>query len=134
MRTISSKFSGADVPLLSTMLNVQSAQGDSSANPADTDPTPSSSLPQTQTTVSLDRTPVHSTEDAQAHTLLTHSLLAQPEHRAPVFGDVDPSLHQYDFFVGGPWSCFPPARTRWGGGASLESVESSSNCPTLGAN
>ncbi|KAI3814251.1 hypothetical protein L1987_19001 [Smallanthus sonchifolius] len=84
MRTVSSKFSGADVPLLSTMLNVQSAQGDSSANPADTDPTPSTSLPQTQTTVSLDRTPVHSTEDAQAHTLLTHSLLAQPEHRAPV--------------------------------------------------
>ncbi|KAI3695463.1 hypothetical protein L1987_78460 [Smallanthus sonchifolius] len=84
MRTVSSKFSGADVPLLSTMLNTHSAQGDSSANPADTDPTPSTSLPQTQTTVSLDRTPVHSTEDAQAHTLLTHSLIAQSEHRAPV--------------------------------------------------
>ncbi|KAI3802280.1 hypothetical protein L1987_30410 [Smallanthus sonchifolius] len=84
MRTVSSKFSGADVPLLSTMLNTQSAQGDSSANPADTDPTPSSSLPQIQTTVSLDRTPVHSTEDAQAHTSLSHSLIAQLEHRAPV--------------------------------------------------
>ncbi|KAI3744845.1 hypothetical protein L1987_57940 [Smallanthus sonchifolius] len=84
MRTVSSKFSGADVPLLSTMLNTHSAQGDSSANPADTDPTPSTSLPQTQPTVSLDRIHVHSTEDAQAHTLLTPSLIAQPEHRAPV--------------------------------------------------
>ncbi|KAI3795249.1 hypothetical protein L1987_37898 [Smallanthus sonchifolius] len=84
MRRVSSKFSGADVPLLSTMLNTQSAQGDSSANPVDTDPTPSTSLPQTQTAASLDRTPVHSTEDVQAHTLLTHSLIAQPEHRAPV--------------------------------------------------
>ncbi|KAI3687048.1 hypothetical protein L1987_80738 [Smallanthus sonchifolius] len=84
MRTVSSKFSGADVPLLSTMLNTQSAQGDSSANPADTDPTPSTSLPQTQTTASFDRTPVHSTEDVQAHNLLTPSLIAQPEHRAPV--------------------------------------------------
>ncbi|KAI3810758.1 hypothetical protein L1987_20380 [Smallanthus sonchifolius] len=84
MRTVSSKFSGADVPLLSTMLNTQSAQGDSSANPADTDPTPSTSLPQTQTAVSLDRTPLHSTENVQAHTLLTPRLNAQPEHRAPV--------------------------------------------------
>ncbi|KAI3810978.1 hypothetical protein L1987_20691 [Smallanthus sonchifolius] len=84
MRTVSSKFSGADVPLSSTMLNTQSAQGDSSANPADTDPTPSTSLPQTQTTASFDRTPVHSTEDVQAHNLLTPSFIAQPEHRAPV--------------------------------------------------
>ncbi|KAI3795106.1 hypothetical protein L1987_37751 [Smallanthus sonchifolius] len=66
------------------MLNTQSAQGDSSANLADTDPTPSTSLLQSQPTVSLDRTPVHSTEDAQAHTLLIPSLIAQPEHRAPV--------------------------------------------------
>ncbi|KAI3816011.1 hypothetical protein L1987_15696 [Smallanthus sonchifolius] len=88
MRIVSSNFSGADVPLFSTMLNTQSAQGDSSANPTDTDPTPSTSLPQTQTAASLDRTPVHSTEYVQAHTLLTHSLIAQPEHRAPTPSEV----------------------------------------------
>ncbi|KAI3784333.1 hypothetical protein L1987_43431 [Smallanthus sonchifolius] len=76
-------FSGVNVPLLSTMMNMQSTEGDSSANPAGTDPTPSTSLPESQTTASLDRIPVHSTEDAQAHTLLTPSLIAQPEHRAP---------------------------------------------------
>ncbi|KAI3717508.1 hypothetical protein L1987_69173 [Smallanthus sonchifolius] len=48
MRTVSKKFSGVNVPLLSTMLNMQSTQGDSSAIPADADPTPSSSHPEQQ--------------------------------------------------------------------------------------
>ncbi|KAI3810391.1 hypothetical protein L1987_20003 [Smallanthus sonchifolius] len=85
MRTVSKKFSGVNVPLLSTMLNVQSTQGDSSAIPADTDPTPSTSHPEQQSASTI-RTPVHTTEDAQAQTLLTPVLdvIVQPEHRAPV--------------------------------------------------
>ncbi|KAI3683649.1 hypothetical protein L1987_84161 [Smallanthus sonchifolius] len=86
MRTVSKKFSGVNVPLLSTMMNIQSTQGDSSAIPADTDPTPSTSKPEHQS-ASIARIPVHPTKDAQAHQLLTPVLdviTAQLEHRAPV--------------------------------------------------
>ncbi|KAI3819151.1 hypothetical protein L1987_12976 [Smallanthus sonchifolius] len=48
MRTVSKKFSGVNIPLLYTMLNIQSTPGDSSAIPADTDPTPSTSHPEQQ--------------------------------------------------------------------------------------
>ncbi|KAI3825131.1 hypothetical protein L1987_06607 [Smallanthus sonchifolius] len=64
MRTVSKKFSGVNVPLLSTMLNIQSNPGDSSAIPADTDPTPSTSHPEQQSASTI-RTPVHTTKDAQ---------------------------------------------------------------------
>ncbi|KAI3815516.1 hypothetical protein L1987_15187 [Smallanthus sonchifolius] len=48
MRNVSKNFSKVNVPLLSTMLNVQSTPGDSSAIPTDTDPTPSTSHPEQQ--------------------------------------------------------------------------------------
>ncbi|KAI3816003.1 hypothetical protein L1987_15687 [Smallanthus sonchifolius] len=67
------------------MLNIQSTPGDRSAIPADTDPTPSTPHPEQQSASTI-RTPVHTTKDAQAQTLLTHVLddIVQPEHRAPV--------------------------------------------------
>ncbi|KAI3786858.1 hypothetical protein L1987_40887 [Smallanthus sonchifolius] len=46
------------------MLNIQSTPGDSSAIPADTDPTPSTSYPEQQSASTI-RTPVHTTKDAQ---------------------------------------------------------------------
>ncbi|KAI3821919.1 hypothetical protein L1987_09495 [Smallanthus sonchifolius] len=84
MRIVSKNFPGVNVPLLYTMMNKQRTQGDSSAIPADTDPTPSSSHPKQQY-VSTVRTPVHTTEDAQAHKLLTPILdvIVQLEQRAP---------------------------------------------------
>ncbi|KAI3732646.1 hypothetical protein L1987_63853 [Smallanthus sonchifolius] len=86
MRTVSKKFSGVNVPLLSTMMNIQSSQGDSSAIPTDTDPTPSTSKPEQQTASTV-RTPVHTTKDAHAKKLLTPVLdviTNQLEHTAPV--------------------------------------------------
>ncbi|KAI3775701.1 hypothetical protein L1987_45450 [Smallanthus sonchifolius] len=85
MRTVSKKFSGVNVPLLSTMLNIQSTPGDSSAIPTDTDPTPSTPHPEQQS-ASTTRTPMHTTKDAQAQKLLTPvmDVIVQPEHRAPV--------------------------------------------------
>ncbi|KAI3795384.1 hypothetical protein L1987_38036 [Smallanthus sonchifolius] len=85
MRTVSKKFSGVNVPLLSTMMNIQITQGDSSAIPADTDPTPSSSHPEQQSASTV-RTHVHTTKDAQAQKLLTPVLdvIIQLEQRAPV--------------------------------------------------
>ncbi|KAI3805371.1 hypothetical protein L1987_27699 [Smallanthus sonchifolius] len=82
MRTVSKKFSGINVPLLSIMLNVQSTLGDSSAILADTDPTPSTSHPEQQS-ASIIRTHVHTTQDAQEQKLLTPLLdvIVQPEHR-----------------------------------------------------
>ncbi|KAI3821386.1 hypothetical protein L1987_08953 [Smallanthus sonchifolius] len=72
-----------NVPLLSAMLNIQVTQGDSSAAPADTDPTPSTSQPE-HTSASLDRTLVQPIKDAQAQQILTSVLEAQLENRAPV--------------------------------------------------
>ncbi|KAI3811038.1 hypothetical protein L1987_20753 [Smallanthus sonchifolius] len=88
MRTISKKFSRVNVSLLSTMLNVQSTPGDSSAIPADTDPTPSTSNPEQQSASTI-RTPVHTTEDVHAQKLLTplFDVIVQPEHRAPTPSD-----------------------------------------------
>ncbi|KAI3825243.1 hypothetical protein L1987_06724 [Smallanthus sonchifolius] len=63
MRTVSKKFSGVNVSLLSTMLNIQSTPGDSSTIPADIDPTPSTSHPEQQSASTI-RTPVHTTKDA----------------------------------------------------------------------
>ncbi|KAI3814140.1 hypothetical protein L1987_18887 [Smallanthus sonchifolius] len=85
MRTVSKKFSGVNVPLLSTMLNIQSTPGDRSAIPADTDPTASTSHPEQQSASTI-RTHVHTTKDAQVQKLLTHvfDVIVQPEHRAPV--------------------------------------------------
>ncbi|KAI3797825.1 hypothetical protein L1987_33089 [Smallanthus sonchifolius] len=85
MRTVSKKFSGDNVPLLSTMMNIQSTQGDSSAISADTDPTPSFSHPEQQSASTV-RTPVHTTNDEHAHKLLTSVLdvIVQLEQRAPV--------------------------------------------------
>ncbi|KAI3732718.1 hypothetical protein L1987_63925 [Smallanthus sonchifolius] len=85
MRIVSKKFSGVNVPLLSTMLNIQSTPGDSSTISADTDPTPSTSHPE-QKSASTIRTPVHSIKDAQVQKLLTpvFDVIVQPEHRAPV--------------------------------------------------
>ncbi|KAI3827538.1 hypothetical protein L1987_01615 [Smallanthus sonchifolius] len=76
-------FEGFNVPLLSTMMNIQSTQGDSSAIPADTDPTPSSLHPEQQSASTV-RTPMHTTKDAQAHKLLTPVLdvIVQLEQRA----------------------------------------------------
>ncbi|KAI3797763.1 hypothetical protein L1987_33026 [Smallanthus sonchifolius] len=84
MRTVSKKFSGVNVPLLSTMLNIQSTPGDNSAIPADTNPTPSTPHPEQQSASTI-RTPVHTTKDAQAQKLPTPLLdvIVQPEHRAP---------------------------------------------------
>ncbi|KAI3763352.1 hypothetical protein L1987_53806 [Smallanthus sonchifolius] len=78
--------SRVNVPLLSTMMNMQSTQGDSSAIPADTDPTPSTSNPEQQF-ASLVRSPVQTTKDARAQKLLTPILdviVSQLEQRAPV--------------------------------------------------
>ncbi|KAI3762572.1 hypothetical protein L1987_53004 [Smallanthus sonchifolius] len=83
MRTVSKKFSGVNVPLLSTMMNIQSIQGDSLAIPVDTDPTPSSSKPEHQS-ASIVRTPMHPIKRAQAQQLLTPVLEVQLEQRAPV--------------------------------------------------
>ncbi|KAI3742283.1 hypothetical protein L1987_59963 [Smallanthus sonchifolius] len=58
MRTVSKNSSEVNVPLLPTMLNIQSIQGNSSAVPADTDPTPSTSKPERTTSASIDRTHV----------------------------------------------------------------------------
>ncbi|KAI3774243.1 hypothetical protein L1987_48790 [Smallanthus sonchifolius] len=82
---LASAFHGFNVPLLSTMLNIHSTPGDSSAIPADTDPTPSTQHPEQQSASTI-RTPVDTTKDAQAQTLLTLVLdvIVQPEHRAPV--------------------------------------------------
>ncbi|KAI3808129.1 hypothetical protein L1987_24072 [Smallanthus sonchifolius] len=86
MRTVSKKFSGVNVPLLSTMLNMQRTPGDSSAIPADTDPTPSTSHPEQQSASTI-LTPVHTTKDAQAQKLLTPLLdvIVQPEHIATTY-------------------------------------------------
>ncbi|KAI3813245.1 hypothetical protein L1987_17964 [Smallanthus sonchifolius] len=85
MRIVSKKFSGVNVLLLSTMVNIQSTQGDSSAIPADTDPTPSTPHPEKQV-ASIARTPVQTTKDAQVQKSLTPLLdvIVQLEHRAPV--------------------------------------------------
>ncbi|KAI3802018.1 hypothetical protein L1987_30140 [Smallanthus sonchifolius] len=53
---LASAFHGVNVPLLSTILNIQSTPGDSSAIPADTDPTPSTSHPEQQSASTI-RTP-----------------------------------------------------------------------------
>ncbi|KAI3786619.1 hypothetical protein L1987_40435 [Smallanthus sonchifolius] len=84
MRTVFKKFSGVNVPLLSTMLNIQSTPGDSSAIPADTDPTPSTSHPEQQSASTI-RTTVHTTKDAQVQKSLTSVLdvIVQLEQRAP---------------------------------------------------
>ncbi|KAI3802027.1 hypothetical protein L1987_30149 [Smallanthus sonchifolius] len=76
-------FEGVNVPLLSTMMKIQSTQGDSSAIPTDTDPTPSSSHIEQQSSSTV-RTPVHTTKDAQAHKLFTPVLdvIVQLEQRA----------------------------------------------------
>ncbi|KAI3827947.1 hypothetical protein L1987_02036 [Smallanthus sonchifolius] len=85
MRTVSKKFSRVNVSLLSIMLNIQSTMGDSSAIPADTDPTPSTSHPEQQSASTI-RTPVHTTKDAHVQKLLTLVLdvIIQLEQRAPV--------------------------------------------------
>ncbi|KAI3784191.1 hypothetical protein L1987_43285 [Smallanthus sonchifolius] len=69
---LASAFHGVNVPMLSTMLNVQSTPGDSSAIPADTDPTPSTSHPEQQSASTI-QTPVHTTEDAQTQPNIPHS-------------------------------------------------------------
>ncbi|KAI3706161.1 hypothetical protein L1987_76419 [Smallanthus sonchifolius] len=90
MRTISKKFLGVNVPLLYTMVNIQSTQGDSSAIPADTDPTPSTSHPE-QPSSSTIRTPVHITKDAQ--TFLEVSLLGSGSHPGSIEQPAEPYLY-----------------------------------------
>ncbi|KAI3807773.1 hypothetical protein L1987_23707 [Smallanthus sonchifolius] len=58
--------------------------GDSSAVPVDTGPTPSAAQPEHTTTISLDRAPVQPPEGAQVQQILTPTLQAQLEQRAPV--------------------------------------------------
>ncbi|KAI3732634.1 hypothetical protein L1987_63841 [Smallanthus sonchifolius] len=85
MRIVSKKFSGVNVPLLSTMVNIQSTQCNSSAIPADTDPTPSTSHPEQQA-ASIARTPVQTTKDTLVQKSLTPLLdvIVQLEQRALV--------------------------------------------------
>ncbi|KAI3717408.1 hypothetical protein L1987_69000 [Smallanthus sonchifolius] len=66
-------------------LHISSLKDDSSAIPADTDPTPSSSHPEQQSASTV-RTSVHTTKDEQALKLLTPVLdvIVQLEQRAPV--------------------------------------------------
>ncbi|KAI3821392.1 hypothetical protein L1987_08959 [Smallanthus sonchifolius] len=83
--TLAFAVHGINVPLLSTMVNIQSTQGDSSAIPADTDPTPSTSNPKQQA-ASIAQTHVQTTKDAQVQKSLTSFLdvIVQLEQRAPV--------------------------------------------------
>ncbi|KAI3805362.1 hypothetical protein L1987_27675 [Smallanthus sonchifolius] len=76
---------GVNVPLLSTILNIQSISGDSSAIPVNTDPTPSTSHPEQQSASTI-RTPGHITKDAQVQKVLTSILdvIVPLEQRAPV--------------------------------------------------